>query len=155
MVNEKGTRVLALDVGGRRIGVAVSDPLRILARSVGVVEYKSTAEGVAAVVDLVREWDVSTIVVGDPRSMDGTIGQQAREVEAFVAELEQALRVSVVLWDERLSTVSAARFLHEQGLDARAQRSRIDAAAAAVILQDYLNSRHIAEEAREGEHDET
>ncbi len=147
-------RILALDVGGRRIGVAVSDPLGVVARSLGVVDYKSTAEAVTAVADLVREWDVSTIVVGHPRSMDGTVGQQAREVEAFVAELEQAVDVPVVLWDERLTTVSAARFLHDQGLDARAQKGRIDAAAAAVILQDYLDSRKLADEAQAlGEHE--
>jgi putative Holliday junction resolvase len=109
------------------------------------VDYSSTAEAVAAVANLVREWDVSTIVVGHPRSMDGTIGQQARKVEAFVAELEGAVDVPVVLWDERLTTVSAARFLHERGLDARAQKSRIDAAAAAVILQDYLDSQKLRE----------
>lgn len=149
-------RVLALDVGDRRIGVAVSDPLGILAQSVGVVEYPSIAKAVVAVVDLVREWEAVTIVVGHPRSMDGTVGQQAREVEAFVAKLERAVQrssrrgVPIVLWDERLSTVSAARYLREQGLNARAQRSRIDAAAAAVILQDYLDSLRLAEEGGEG-----
>jgi len=107
------------------------------------------AGAITAVVHLVQEWGACTIVVGYPRSMDGTVGQQAREVEAFVAELKQAVQVPVILWDERLSTVSAARLLREQGLNARAQRDRIDAAAAAVMLQDYLDSRRLAEEAAE------
>ena len=133
-------RVLALDVGGRRIGVAVSDPSQTLARSLKVLERTSLQEDIAAIRQLVEEIQVERVIVGHPRSMDGTVGEQARQVEGFAQELEQVLQIPILLWDERLSTVTAARLLSERGVSARKQRGRIDAVAAAVILQDYLDA---------------
>ncbi|HID86527.1 MAG TPA: Holliday junction resolvase RuvX [Anaerolineae bacterium] len=137
---EDEVRVLALDVGEQRIGVAVSDPSQTLARSLKVLERRSLQDDIAAIRRLVEELQVVQIIVGHPRSMDGTVGGQARLVEGFVRELEQALQVPILLWDERLSTVTAARLLSERGVSARKQRGRIDSVAAAVILQDYLDS---------------
>jgi putative Holliday junction resolvase len=80
-------------------------------------------------------------VVGYPRSLDGTVGEQAEKVKRYAADLAKTLTVPVILWDERLSTVSAERLMREVGLRGKKKQGRIDAVAAAVILQDYLDSR--------------
>lgn len=133
-------RILALDVGERRIGVAVSDPLGIIARTLGVVQRKTDAAAIAQLAALVDEHDARMVVVGLPRSMSGEIGRQAREVLDFAAQLEAVIDVPIEMWDERLSTVTAARVMTERGQSAREQRQTIDAVAAAVILQDYLDA---------------
>ncbi len=137
-------RVMALDVGHKRIGVALSDPGQVLASSLQVIERKGQRD-LATVVQLVRQHRVGKIIVGYPRSLDGTAGQQAEVVERYVALLEKKLGdslldVPVVLWDERLSTVTAERLMIEAGRKSRERRERIDAVAAAVILQDYLDA---------------
>ena len=138
-------RVMALDVGHKRIGVALSDPGQVLASSLQVIERKGQQRDLATVVQLVREHGVGKIIVGYPRSLDGTIGQQAKVVERYAAVLEEklgesSLDVPVILWDERFSTVVADRLMAEAGRKGRERRKRIDAAAAAVILQDYLDA---------------
>jgi len=145
-------RVLALDVGDQRIGVAISDPGRgritppLLARSLKVIQRGSRQEDFAAVARLVEEYEVEKVVVGYPRSLDGTVGEQADKVERYAAGLAEALDVPVLLWDERFSTVSAERLMREAGLRGEKRRERVDAVAAAVILQDYLDSRQFAGE---------
>lgn len=142
-------RILALDLGERRIGVALSDSLGLLATPLTVLQLASRETGMAAVEELVEEHHVERVVVGYPRSLDGTIGPQARRVEKYVARLRERLQapgspreVGVTLWDERLSTALAERLIHETGR--RVQRERIDSAAAAVILQSYLDSQGTA-----------
>ena len=134
-------RVLALDVGDKRVGVAISDPSQVLARSLQVIQRGSRQEDFAAVALLVEEYEVVRVVVGYPRSLDGTAGEQANKVERYAARLTESLTVPVLLWDERFSTVSAERLMREAGLRGKKKRERIDAVAAAVILQDYLDSR--------------
>jgi putative holliday junction resolvase len=134
-------RVLALDVGNRRIGVAVSDPLGLLARGVATVRRQSTAQAVEEIVALVTHWEAVQVVVGLPINMDDTLGPQARRVIHFAEELEKRLTVPVEFWNEQLSTVAASDILRAQGVHARDQKSRIDAVAAAVILQEYLDAR--------------
>ena len=133
-------RVLALDVGDKRVGVAISDPSQIIARSLKVIQRGSRRADFAAVARLVEEYEVETVVVGHPRSLDGTVGEQAKKVEHYAAGLTEVLAVPVLLWDERFSTVSADRLMKEAGLRGKKKRERIDAVAAAVILQDYLDS---------------
>ena len=138
-------RVMALDVGHKRIGVALSDPGQVLASTLQVIERKGRQRDLATVVQLVRQHEVGRIIVGYPRSLNGTVGQQARFVERYVAVLEKklgdsSLDVPVVLWDERFSTVVADRLMAEAGRKGRERRERIDAVAAAVILQDYLDA---------------
>jgi len=134
-------RVLALDVGDKRVGVAISDPSQIIARGLKVIERRGSRQGdFAAVARLVEEYGVERVVVGHPRSLDGTIGEQAEKVEHYAAGLAEVLTVPVLLWDERFSTVSADRLMREAGLRGKKKRERIDAVAAAVILQDYLDS---------------
>ena len=134
-------RVLALDVGDKRIGVAISDPSQVLARSLRVIQRSSLRNDFTAVSRLVEEHEVERVVVGYPRSLDGMIGEQAEKTGRYVDGLAKALDVPVVLWDERFSTVSAERLMTEAGLRGKKKRERVDAVAAAVILQDYLDSR--------------
>ena len=133
-------RSMALDVGERRIGVAVSDPLGLLARALTTISRQNTAQAVAAIVALLEEWTPTTLVVGLPRNMDDTLGPQAERVQAFARALEPHLSIPLVFWDERLSTVSASEILQEQGVRAQDQKGRLDAVAAAVILQEYLDA---------------
>jgi len=134
-------RILALDVGDKRIGVAISDPSQIIARSLKVIQRGSRQGDFAAVARLIEEYEVERVVVGHPRSLDGTIGEQAEKVEHYAAGLAEVLTVPVLLWDERFSTVSAERLMREAGSRGKKRRERVDAVAAAVILQDYLDSR--------------
>ncbi len=139
-------RILALDVGEKRIGVAISDLSQSLARSLKVVQRGSRQEDFAAVARLVEEYEVEKVVVGYPRSLDGMAGAQAERVERYAVGLAESLTVPVLLWDERFSTVSAERLMREAGVRSKKKRERIDAVAAAVILQDYLDSRQFAGE---------
>jgi len=131
-------RLMGLDLGERRIGVAVSDPSRVLARGIEVIERRSVEKDLEAIARLTEEYEVEAMVVGFPRRLNGTAGEEARKAEAFAAQIEAHLGLPVILWDERLSTVRAARALAEGGK--RKRRLGIDAVAAVVILQDYLDS---------------
>jgi len=133
-------RILSLDVGDKRIGVAMSDPMEILASALTVIERKGDGTDLKSILDMVKENEVGCIVVGLPRSMDGSIGKQAAKTNAFVEELSELTDVPIKMWDERLSTVIAERLLKDAGRDRRQMKKRRDAAAAAVILQWYLDS---------------
>ena len=135
-------RVLALDLGERRIGVALSDSLGLLATPLTVLKGKSREAELAFIVELVRKHQVEQVVVGYPRSLNGTIGPQAQRVEKYVERLRAHLQVPVILWDEQFSTVQAEQLMRETGQ--RVQRESIDAAAAAVILQSYLDAQSLA-----------
>ncbi len=131
-------RILGLDLGEERIGVALSDPQGWLAAPLTVLPGKSFKAALAAIEKMVVEHQVGRVVVGYPRSLDGTLGPQAQRVDRHVELLRSRLPVPVVLWDERLSTAQAKRMIHEAGK--RVRRDRIDAAAAAIILQSYLDA---------------
>jgi putative Holliday junction resolvase len=130
-------RIMGLDVGEKRIGVALSDSGEILASPLTIVERSGEEQDIEAIIEIVRQHDVGKIIVGLPRLMDGTAGQQVSRVEAFVERLRGRTQVPIELRDERLSTVSARRLMHSTGRKAR-KKIRYDAAAAAVILQAYL-----------------
>jgi len=139
-------RILALDVGDRRVGVAVSDETQTLARSLTVLHRRSKAHDFEALAGLVREQAVTALVVGLPLSADGGEGQQAGRIRRYVTALGQALAaqgvdVPLVFHDESLSTVTATEAMIASGRKRRYRRRRIDAAAAAAILQDYLDTR--------------
>ena len=138
-------RVMGIDVGEKRIGVALSDLGRTLASPREVIEFAEEGEAIERLVQFVRNWDVDTLVVGVPLTLRGEEGVQAQTVEKFISALQEALekaslKVSLVRWDERFSTAEAEVLLKEAGYDSRQRRGRIDAAAAAVILQSYLDS---------------
>jgi putative Holliday junction resolvase len=144
-------RILALDPGERRVGVALSDELGILASPLCIL-HRPGRERATLVADLAREHGVVEIVVGFPRTLRGEVGPQARRVERFVEELREAVDVPVRLWDERYSTAEAADLMaatrkrsagrpRPGGRAGRLAAPHLDAVAAAVILQEYLDSR--------------
>ena len=130
-------RSLGLDIGDKRIGVALSDPDGILASPFTIIERSEETADVAAIVDSVKQKGVEQIIVGLPRSMDGSIGKQAEKVQAFTEELRRQTEVPAEFRDERLSTVSAKRLMRE-GKKGRGKAGD-DAVAAAIILQAYLD----------------
>jgi putative Holliday junction resolvase len=137
-------RVVGLDVGERRIGIAISDATRTLARPVGTVRIASLDQAAAVIgrdIDrFAREEDgVDTVVVGLPRRLDGSANEMTARVEAFAAQLRQRTGQAVVLQDERLSSIEAESRLASREKDWRVRKARLDSAAAAVILQDYLD----------------
>jgi putative Holliday junction resolvase len=137
-------RFLGLDVGDRRIGVAVSDPTGSLASPVGVYHRRSADADVQHILELVNEYDAERVVVGLPKNMNGTEGPQAEKTRSF-ADTLTVNGLSVALWDERLSTVEATRRLVEQRHRRRGIQNRIDSEAAALILQTYLDHVRIRE----------
>ncbi len=138
-------RVLAIDVGRKRIGLALSDPSGTLARPWKTVPHAASlaaavAEVAAIVTGLTAEDDgLGTIVIGMPTRLDGTPAEEARHVSAFAEGLRARVGVPLVLQDERLTSVEAESRLAEHDPDWRARKARLDAAAAAVILQEYLD----------------
>jgi len=133
-------RILALDLGERRVGVALSDPDGIMAHPLVQLEPRGRRDLVASVVRLVEEHGAGRVVAGIPLLPDGTRGEQARRAEGVVAALREALKVPVLEWDERFSTQEAEHTLREAGVKPRQRRERLDKAAAAVILQAYLDA---------------
>lgn len=131
-------RLLGLDVGDRRIGVAVSDPTGWLASPIEVYQRRGIRIDAEHMGDLAREFEVSGIVIGLPKNMNGTEGPQAEKTREFAATLS-AWDLPVTLWDERLSTVEATRRVAEGGRKRRGGPLRVDAEAAALILQSYLD----------------
>ena len=135
---EKG-RILGLDLGDVRIGVAISDPDRKVAVPFGTVHTGAPAD-LKAIATIVEEDEVTLVVVGNPLRMSGESGARARHAEEFAGALRQFLAVPVVLHDERLSTAEAERALKEAGAGGRERRAAVDRSAAAVILQSYLDA---------------
>lgn len=133
-------RVLGLDLGDARIGVAISDPDRRVAVPFGTVAVGRPPGELRAIADLVGEHEVTLVVVGHPLSLDGTSGPAAAKVEEIAEALRASLSVPVVLHDERLSTVEAHRLLEGAGLSSKQRRSVVDAAAAQVILASWLDA---------------
>lgn len=138
-MNEK--RVLALDIGDRRIGVAVSDALGLTAQGVGVIENKGVAYVVEQIRQLCARYDCGLIVVGDPINMDGSKGARSALVCDFVCQMQQALQIPCILHDERLSTKEAQRALEMMGVNWRKQKKSVDMMAAQIILRSYMDTK--------------
>ena len=130
-------RVMGLDIGDKRIGVALSDPGEILASPFTIIERNDEEHDIGTITDIITQHEVGKIIIGLPRSMAGTIGHQAAKVEVFVERLRSYTQIPMEFQDERLSTVSARQLLQRTGRKTK-RKPRYDAAAAAVILQDYL-----------------
>lgn len=134
-------RVMALDVGGKRIGVAMSDTLRLLASPHSTIKAQPQASAIEKIAALVVQNEVIDLVVGLPLTLNGQVGPQAELIKRFVAELEQRVKVPIHLFDERLTSAEAERVMIEMGLKSEQRRARIDEMAASIILRDYLDSR--------------
>jgi putative Holliday junction resolvase len=134
--------VLGIDLGERRIGVAVSDVTGTLATPLAVIRRTGDRQADhRALAAVAGEENVGLVVVGLPLSLDGTLGPAAERVRSETGELAAALAVPVEMWDERLTTVSADRSLRALGRDGRARRQVVDKVAAAVLLQSWLEAR--------------
>jgi putative Holliday junction resolvase len=132
-------RILGLDFGRARIGVAISDELQMLAHPLETIP--ANEEPASRVAEIVREKQVDHVVAGIPRQMNGQIGTAATEVIEFVEKLRAILPCPVVTWDERLTTVAAHRALRDAGKKTRHTRAYVDQVAAQMILQSYLDRR--------------
>ncbi len=135
----KEIRILALDVGEKRIGLAVSDPLGITAQGLEVLVRRDPDADLARLVEVGRRFQVREIVVGLPRHLDGRLGDQAPAILELAQTLGAALGVGVVTWDERLTTMEAERVLIQADVSRRRRRQVIDQLAAVIILQAYLD----------------
>ncbi len=134
------SRILGVDYGGRRIGLALSDPLWIIAKPFKVIDRKKTGDYLSAILEIAKENDVERIVVGVPLTLRGEHSQQTEIVNKFIEELFSVGKIRVIPIDERLSSVAAKLSLREQGVKTGHEKGRVDETAAAIILQEYLDS---------------
>ncbi len=132
-------RILGIDYGRKRIGLAISDPLGITAQGLPTLERGDPAGDMEVLSGIIRERGVGEMVVGLPKNMDGTIGESAKEVLAFVEVLKERFGLTVHLMDERLSTVRAHRAMKEGGLSRKKRTEKADMLSAQLILQGYLD----------------
>jgi putative Holliday junction resolvase len=133
------TRSLGLDIGDKRIGVALSDPQGVLASPLTIITCQNETVDIETIISIISQHQVECVVVGLPRSMDGSLGKQAEKVKAFVQKLSSQTKVPVEFRDERLSTVSAKRLMQAAYAGKTRKKARDDAVAAAIILQSYLD----------------
>jgi putative Holliday junction resolvase len=133
-------RILAIDYGEVRIGIALSDALLMTAQSPSFIRGDSAAEPLKEIVKIARENDVTRIVLGLPKNMDGSLGAQANKVLAFGEALKEMFDGEIVFWDERLSSRAATRTLIEGGVRRKARKKLKDGVTAIILLQSYLDS---------------
>ncbi len=134
-------RILALDVGSRRIGLAVSDPLGITAQGLETLHRKNKRTDLLALEQVIRRYDIRELVVGLPLRMSGAEGVQSERMTAFAEELRQRFDLPVHLWDERLTSAEANRILRQAELSIQKRKHAVDRMAAVLILQNFLESR--------------
>lgn len=133
-------RLLALDVGDRRIGIAVSDELGLTAQGVTTLHRKSWAADLTEIARQVEVWRADAVVVGLPLTLEGTVGPRTEAVHAFIKRLGTAVAVPILTWDERFSTITAERVLIDADLSRAKRRQVVDKTAAVVILQHFLDA---------------
>ncbi len=146
-------RVLGLDFGSRTTGVAVSDPLGLTAQGLETIvrrEENKLRRTCARIEELIREYEIETIVLGYPKNMNNTVGERAAKTEAFADMLARRTGLPVILWDERLTTAAAEQILIESGVRRENRKDVIDKIAAVLILQGYLDRQAANREEAEG-----
>lgn len=131
-------RIMAIDYGDARTGVAISDPTGLLAGFTTVIHSRKPDMVASELARLVKEYQVDELVMGFPRNMDGTEGPRAELYKAFAAQVEEACGLKPVLWDERRTTVEAHNILHASGKKMKNHKKTVDAVAATLILEGYL-----------------
>jgi putative Holliday junction resolvase len=132
-------RILAIDHGTKRMGIAISDELQMIAQPVEFIPAEPFADFLVRLKELLREKEVELIVVGMPRNMNGSYGPAALKVQDFVAALKNAVTVPIRTWDERLTSAQANRFLLEGNVRRDERKQKVDKMAAAILLQSYLD----------------
>jgi putative Holliday junction resolvase len=133
-------RILAIDHGTRRMGIAVSDELKTIAQPLEFIPAEPFDAFLARLKELLREKDVELILIGMPRNMDGSYGPASEKVREFIEMLKKDLAVPIRTWDERLTSVQANRFLIASNTRRDKRKEKVDQTAAAILLQSYLDS---------------
>jgi len=134
-------RILALDHGTKRVGLALSDELQTIAQPLGFFSPKPMADFLAHIRKVINEKSVEEIIVGMPRNMDGSYGPSAEKVQRFLAILQKEISLPIKTWDERLTSAQANRALVDADVRRSDRKEKTDAVAAAILLQSYLNSK--------------
>lgn len=134
-----GKRILGLDIGDKRIGLAVSDEIGITAQPIGKIDRSQTDADFRKIIEVAEEYDAARIVAGLPKRLNGSYSPQTEKVEAFIAELKERTDIPVRTWDERLTTKSAEATLIQGNVRRKARRKVIDSMAAQIMLQHYLD----------------
>lgn len=137
-------RILAIDLGDRRMGLAISDPLRLTAQGLPTVERRNRREDMNYLRSLARRKDVAMIIVGNPINMDGSSGPRSAAASEFASKLEKHLELEVRLWDERLTSVEANRVLREAGVAPEQRNKSVDQVAAVLLLENFLEAQRRA-----------
>ncbi len=132
-------RILAIDHGTKRMGIAVSDELRMMAHPVEYIPAEPFSAFLSRLKELLHEKEVDLVLVGMPRNMDGSYGPAALKVQEFVAVLKDAIPMPIKVWDERLTSAQANRFLIEANVRREKRKEKVDRMAAAILLQSYLD----------------
>jgi putative Holliday junction resolvase len=132
-------RILALDYGTKRVGVAVSDELKIIAQPLEFIPAEPFADFLARLKQLIQEKEIELMLVGLPRNLDGSYGPAAQKVEAFVGALRSAITIPIKTRDERLTSAQANRVLIQGGVRRAKRKEKVDKMAAAILLQSYLD----------------
>ena len=132
-------RILAIDHGSKRIGIAVSDELKMIAQPLEFIPAEPFAAFLARLSELIRDKEVESILVGLPRNMDGSYGPAAQKVQDFVEALKGAVGVPIKMWDERLTSAQANRLLIQGNVRRDKRKEKVDVMAAAILLQSYLD----------------
>lgn len=133
-------RILGIDYGDVRIGLAISDPLGLTAQGLEVIRRKTETEDLQRIADIIQTYDVQEIVLGFPKNMNGTIGPRGEITQQFANQLEETFQLPVILWDERMSSLAAERILIEADIRRNKRKQVVDKLAAAIILQNYMDS---------------
>jgi putative holliday junction resolvase len=133
-------RVLAIDHGSKRMGIAISDELKMIAQPLDYIPAEPLAAFRERLEEIVRDKDVGLVVVGMPRNMDGTYGPAAAKVKEFVEMLRGALAIPIRTWDERLTSAQANRYLIQADVKRSKRKDKVDKTAAAILLQSFLDS---------------
>jgi putative holliday junction resolvase len=134
------TRILALDLGKKRIGLAISDPLGVTAQGLRTIERTNKRADLAALEAVAHEWQAGLILLGNPKNMGGGEGRQSAWVREVAEALHQHSGLPVEFWDERLTTVEANRVLRSSGISIRKRAAAVDRLSAVILLQSYLDS---------------
>jgi putative holliday junction resolvase len=133
-------RILGIDHGTKRIGLAISDELGVIAQPLEFVPAEPFDKFLARLKEIIREKEVELLLVGMPRNMDGSYGPAALKVQEFVAVLNETLGIPIKMWDERLTSAQANRFLIQANVRREKRKEKVDKTAAAILLQSYLDS---------------
>lgn len=139
-------RILALDVGEKNIGLAISDKLGLIAQGLPTLRHQTKDEDISAIANILKAHHITEVVVGIPINLDGSLGKKAQEVAVFLEDLKKKITLPIKVWDERFTSVQAEKVLLEAGLSRKKRKKKIDQLAARLILQNYLDAKVISKD---------